>query len=104
MNETGSDNSCNAKEGNPFGPFWDTFNIDFVSSEFYGPLHYDTYHHDMAQKWNDKYPPAKWSVLAFSGKNFLTGLRSFPPNTVFIHRSSCQLSSPTRKQTSPEIP
>lgn len=64
----GADNNCNAKEGNPFGPFWDTFDIDFVDSEFYGPLHYDTYHHDMAKKWNERYPPAKWPVLAFSGK------------------------------------
>ncbi|RZC41605.1 GDP-fucose protein O-fucosyltransferase 1, partial [Asbolus verrucosus] len=53
----GSSNECNAKEGNPFGPFWDTFNIDFVGSEFYSPLHYDTYHHNMAKQWLKRYPP-----------------------------------------------
>ncbi|KAB0797963.1 hypothetical protein PPYR_08956 [Photinus pyralis] len=63
----GDGDSCNAKEGNPFGPFWDTFNVDFVGSEFYGPLHYDTHHHDMAKSWNQQYPPAIWPVLAFTG-------------------------------------
>lgn len=63
----GDSGNCNAKDGNPFGPFWDTFNIDFVGSEFYGPLHYDTYHQDIAKKWQLSYPPAKWPVLAFSG-------------------------------------
>lgn len=53
----GDNDSCNAKEGNPFGPFWDTFDIDFPSSEFYGPLHYDVYHSNMAEKWKQKYPP-----------------------------------------------
>ena len=47
----GNNGSCNAKEGNPFGPFWDTFDIDFVDSEFYEPLHYDVYHSDMAEQW-----------------------------------------------------
>jgi hypothetical protein len=56
----GDGNGCNAKEGNPFGPFWDTFGVDFVASEFYGPLHYDIYHHDMSVKWNEKYPSHKW--------------------------------------------
>ncbi|KAF5281248.1 hypothetical protein FQA39_LY05134 [Lamprigera yunnana] len=63
----GDSNSCNAKEGNPFGPFWDTYNVDFVNSEFYGPLHYDTHHHDMVKKWHKKYSPALWPVLAFTG-------------------------------------
>lgn len=63
----GQEGGCNPKEGNPFGPFWDTFNVDFVGSEFYGPLHYDTYHHDMAEKWANKYPPSKWPVIAFTG-------------------------------------
>jgi hypothetical protein len=56
----GDGSGCNAKEGNPFGPFWDTFDVDFVASEFYGPLHYDVYHHDMSAKWNEKYPSHKW--------------------------------------------
>ena len=62
------ENSCNAKSGNPFGPFWDTFNIDFIDSEFYGPLNYDIYNKVMIEKWKHKYPPKKWPVLAFTGK------------------------------------
>lgn len=56
----GGSESCNAKEGNPFGPFWDTFNIDFISSEFYGPLHYDVHHSNMVSKWNEKYPAERF--------------------------------------------
>ncbi|KAL0273813.1 UNVERIFIED_CONTAM: hypothetical protein PYX00_006398 [Menopon gallinae] len=63
----GDSEGCNAKEGNPFGPFWDTFNIDFVGSEKYGPLNYDVHHADMGRKWNEKYPADKWPVLAFVG-------------------------------------
>ncbi|XP_070170424.1 GDP-fucose protein O-fucosyltransferase 1 [Polyergus mexicanus] len=65
---TGSEEkSCNAKQGNPFGPFWDTYNIDFVRSEFYGPLHYDVYHTNMKVQWRKHYPAATWPVLAFTG-------------------------------------
>ncbi|KAK6622860.1 hypothetical protein RUM43_008707 [Polyplax serrata] len=63
----GDSDGCNAKEGNPFGPFWDTFDIDFVGSEKYGPLQFDVYHGNMAEKWGQKYPPDKWPVLAFVG-------------------------------------
>ncbi|GAB0099515.1 GDP-fucose protein O-fucosyltransferase 1 [Sergentomyia squamirostris] len=59
--------SCNAKDGNPFGPFWDEFNVNFVNSEFYGPLTYDVHHGDVAEKWREKYPAKEFSVLAFSG-------------------------------------
>uniref|UniRef100_A0A1B6CCN0 GDP-fucose protein O-fucosyltransferase 1 n=1 Tax=Clastoptera arizonana TaxID=38151 RepID=A0A1B6CCN0_9HEMI len=66
-NARGSGGGCSAKDGNPFGPFWDTFNVDFVDSEFYFPLHYDVHHSDMKEKWNSKYTPEKWPVLAFTG-------------------------------------
>lgn len=59
--------SCNAKEGNPFGPFWDEFAIDFVASEFFGPLNYDVHHSGMAAKWASRFPAAEWPVLAFTG-------------------------------------
>ncbi|XP_032683802.1 GDP-fucose protein O-fucosyltransferase 1 [Odontomachus brunneus] len=59
--------SCKAKDGNPFGPFWDTYNIDFVKSEFYGPLHYEMYHTDMKMQWRKQYPAATWPVMAFTG-------------------------------------
>lgn len=61
-------NDCHAKEGNPFGPFWDEYNIDFVGSEFFGPLNYDTMHAlNMVEKWRKRYPADIWPVLAFTG-------------------------------------
>lgn len=62
-----NESSCNAKDGNPFGPFWDTFGIDFVGSEFYGPLHYDVHHSDIASHWQGRYPADDWPVIAFTG-------------------------------------
>nr|XP_016930416.1 GDP-fucose protein O-fucosyltransferase 1 [Drosophila suzukii] len=59
--------NCHAKDGNPFGPFWDTFHIDFVRSEFYAPLHFDVHHSNEAAKWQAKYPAESWPVLAFTG-------------------------------------
>lgn len=63
-----SGSSCNAKDGNPFFSFWDTFKIDFVGSEFFGPtLSYDVVHRNMDHQWNKKYPASEWSVLSFTG-------------------------------------
>lgn len=59
--------SCNAKQGNPFGPFWDEFNIDFVASEFFGPLTYDVHHRNSVDQWHKRYPASRFAVLAFSG-------------------------------------
>ena len=63
-------NDCNAKDGNPFGPYWDHFGIDFDKSAFYGDkgLYYcgldDSY---MIRRWKEEFPPAKYPVLAFTG-------------------------------------
>lgn len=62
-----SENTCNAKEGNPFGPFWDTFSIDFDDSAFYGPLHFNTHDKQNAKNWAERFPVDKFYVMAFSG-------------------------------------
>lgn len=63
-----SSGSCNAKEGNPFFSFWETFKIDFAGSEFFGPaLNYDVVHGGMDKLWNEKYNADEWKVLAFTG-------------------------------------
>ena len=54
-NKEGGKDDCSAKEGNPFGPFWDTYDIDFDNSEFYGPLYYDTNHQHTVEQWNNRY-------------------------------------------------
>lgn len=63
------DNDCNAKDGNPFGPFWDTFNIDFVKSEFYASMgaDFNTLDKRVAESWNAAFPPDKHPVMAFTG-------------------------------------
>jgi len=64
----GESNGCNAKSGNPFQSFWDTYDVDFARSEFYAPLNHDVHHHHgMAAKWREAYPPSEWPVLAFVG-------------------------------------
>ncbi|XP_060591410.1 GDP-fucose protein O-fucosyltransferase 1-like [Ruditapes philippinarum] len=60
------ENDCNAKEGNPFGPFWDTFNVEFDKSEFYQPLYHDTSPSEI-NRWKERYPGKDWPVLAFTG-------------------------------------
>lgn len=63
-----TEKDCHAKEGNPFGPFWNEFKVDFVGSEFFAPLHYDAWHSpNLMDKWIDKYSGDQWPVLAFTG-------------------------------------
>uniref|UniRef100_A0A2P2I998 GDP-fucose protein O-fucosyltransferase 1 n=1 Tax=Hirondellea gigas TaxID=1518452 RepID=A0A2P2I998_9CRUS len=58
---------CNAKEGNPFGPFWDTFDVEFSDSSFYRPLSYDVHQRATTQEWGRQYNAQHWPVLAFTG-------------------------------------
>lgn len=60
-------NGCNAKEGNPFGPYWDKFGVNFDQDIFYGPLGHDPDFRDDAENWHKKYPANEYPVLAFTG-------------------------------------
>ncbi|XP_033103515.1 GDP-fucose protein O-fucosyltransferase 1-like [Anneissia japonica] len=59
--------TCAMKEGNPFGPFWDNFNIDFDNYRSYQPLSYSTNQHNIREKWDERFPVSTFPVLAFSG-------------------------------------
>nr|XP_039255349.1 GDP-fucose protein O-fucosyltransferase 1-like [Styela clava] len=57
--------SCPAKIGNPFGPFWDSFHIDFTGGS-------EVYSHGIlsissSKGWNKEYPPERYPVLALMG-------------------------------------
>uniref|UniRef100_F6PLX9 GDP-fucose protein O-fucosyltransferase 1 n=2 Tax=Ciona intestinalis TaxID=7719 RepID=F6PLX9_CIOIN len=56
--------SCPAKSGNPFGPFWDNFKIDFPASEGF-PTH--LHFHSSKKEWDSVYPATSHPVLAFMG-------------------------------------
>ena len=60
------DQSCNAKHGNPFKPFWDSFSVEFVRSEMYAPLNFNT-NPDNVARWRDQYPGSQYPVLAMTG-------------------------------------
>ncbi|KAH8859881.1 GDP-fucose protein O-fucosyltransferase 1 [Schistosoma japonicum] len=72
-------NDCNAKDGNPFKEFWDTFNVSFTDSSFYFPLSAD----DPKEEWDRLFPPNIYPVLAFVGPPSSFPVR--PENRIF-HR------------------
>jgi len=47
-----TNDSCHAKDGNPFGPFWSHFHIDFDKDVFYKPLYFDV---QTSDGWNAKF-------------------------------------------------
>ena len=61
------ENSCKAKDGNPFGPFWDRFNIDFDHNAKFGPLGFDMDYGFHKSAWVNNFPGDKLPVLAFTG-------------------------------------
>ncbi|CAF3633768.1 unnamed protein product [Rotaria socialis] len=79
--ENSDKRSCNAKDGNPFGPFWSHFDIDFDGDVFYRPLFYDI---SIADRWNAKFPSSEYPVLAFSGPPG-TEERNIPIAKYFIY-------------------
>ena len=54
---------CQMKEGNPFAPFWNELNVNFVDTDTY-QLNYDP---DSIPQWHQKYPADRYPVLALKG-------------------------------------
>ncbi|ODM97291.1 GDP-fucose protein O-fucosyltransferase 1 [Orchesella cincta] len=80
--QRGNGKGCDAKDGNPFGPFWDNYKVDFVGSEIFGPeLHYlAIYKGNGKLSWQEKYPGDTWPVLAFVGPP-----SGFPVESTNVH-------------------
>lgn len=97
-----SSKSCNAKEGNPFFSFWETFKIDFIESEFFGPaLNYDVINRGMDRLWNERYSSKEWKVtptadcvwkLKPNFKSFLRFLHSLERQPVFQFNKRISIS------------
>ena len=60
------ENSCNAKDGSPFGPFWNHFSIIFDSSEMFAPLNFQTDPSNLS-RWKEMFPTSTYPVLAMTG-------------------------------------
>jgi len=60
------ESSCNAKDGSPFGPFWNHFNINFDRSELFGPLNFQSDISNLS-RWKKMFNPYSYPVLAMTG-------------------------------------
>ncbi|EFO20682.2 GDP-fucose protein O-fucosyltransferase 1 [Loa loa] len=59
---------CHAKEGNPFGPFWDYSNISFIGDVYYASDFSEAHSINsvsVRKKWNERFPTSRYPVLSF---------------------------------------
>jgi len=62
----GSTDSCQAKEGNPYEPYWNRFKVNFDKDAKFAPLSYDMDNEANKEMWLKKYSKDKYPVLAFT--------------------------------------
>lgn len=58
---------CKMKEGNPFGPFWDHFGVNFDNYVEHHGLLYNTDTEHVRNKWNKRFPSSEYPVIAMMG-------------------------------------
>ncbi|XP_022783767.1 GDP-fucose protein O-fucosyltransferase 1-like [Stylophora pistillata] len=58
---------CDMKQGNPFGPFWDHFHIDFDDYQEHSGLLWDTEQEWARVGWNTRFPESEFPVIALMG-------------------------------------
>jgi len=81
---------CAMKDGNPFGPFWNHFNISFTSYDQHVGLLWDTISQENTKDgWVTRFPSQSFPVLAFQGApGHFPSLQSHQYLQKFIHFSS----------------
>ncbi len=62
----GETQSCGAKEGNPYGPYWNKFKVNFDKDLKFAPLSYDVDNEENRNAWLKTFPKEKFPVLAFT--------------------------------------
>ncbi|XP_045159549.2 GDP-fucose protein O-fucosyltransferase 1-like isoform X1 [Mercenaria mercenaria] len=55
------DRTCDLKQGNPFGPFWDGLGVDFDKTENF------MVSYSQPEEWKQRFPPSKYPVVALKG-------------------------------------